>query len=125
MRQKLALLLAVGGTLISSIVCTAYVSAIDVNSNCNSIGVACETVREDRLNLNNRNTVSTAVNWALWLLAGIAVIMIIVGSLQLVFSQGDPKKAADARMTITYAVVGLAVAMLATVIVQYVTDNLL
>ena len=125
MRQKLALLLAVGGTLISSIVCTAYVSAIDVNSNCNSIGVACETVREDRLNLNNRSTVSTAVNWALWLLAGIAVIMIIIGSLQLVFSQGDSKKAADARMTITYAVVGLAVAMLATVIVQYVTDNLL
>ena len=51
--------------------------------------------------------------------------MIIIGSLQLVFSQGDSKKAADARMTITYAVVGLAVAMLATVIVQYVTDNLL
>ena len=48
-----------------------------------------------------------------------AVIVIIVGGLKLVTSGSNPQDVAKARETIIYAIVGLVIALLAQVIVQF------
>lgn len=54
----------------------------------------------------------------------IAVLMVVVGGMELILSQGDPQAAARARKTIIYAVAGLAVAITAEVIVTFVLNKL-
>lgn len=48
-----------------------------------------------------------------------AVVMIIVGGFQYVFSQGDEKALGKAKNTILYAIVGIIVALLARIIVNF------
>lgn len=48
-----------------------------------------------------------------------AVVMIIVGGFQYVFSQGDEKALGKAKNTILYAIVGIIVALLARIIVTF------
>jgi uncharacterized membrane protein len=50
----------------------------------------------------------------------VAVVMIVVGGLKFITSQGDANKTAGARNTILYAVIGLVVVALAQVIVHFV-----
>jgi hypothetical protein len=55
--------------------------------------------------------------------AVIAVLMIIVGALMFVTSGGNSDNATKARETITYAVIGLVVALFAEGIVAFVLGN--
>jgi type IV secretion system pilin len=58
------------------------------------------------------------------LIVGIAaVIMIIVGGFRYVTSGGDSSGTASAKNTIIYAIVGLVIAVLAQVLVQFVLDK--
>ena len=58
-------------------------------------------------------------------LAGIvAVVFIVYGGVLYVTSAGDAAKAAKARSTILWAVVGLVIVMLAAAITYFVTDTL-
>jgi len=50
----------------------------------------------------------------------VAIIMIVVSGLKFMTSGGDAQKAATAKTTLTYALVGLAVAALAQVLVRFV-----
>lgn len=62
-------------------------------------------------------------NTLIFLIGGIAVIMIIIGGLRYVLSNGDPKGATDARNTILYSVIGLGVAISAYAIVNFVVAH--
>lgn len=76
------------------------------NGNCNDSGV--------------QTAIRAAVN-ILSLIIGIAaVVMIILGGLKYVTSGGDSNKVANAKGTITYALIGLVIAVLAQAIVHYV-----
>lgn len=66
------------------------------------------------------NAVKTAVNLLSFLVAIIAVIMLIIGGLKYITSSGDSSSTTSARNTIIYAVVGIAVASLAQFIVKFV-----
>ena len=44
----------------------------------------------------------------------LTVIMVLVGAFQMMTSSGDPEKFGKARKTLTYAAIGLAVALIAT-----------
>lgn len=50
----------------------------------------------------------------------ISLIFIIIAGIKIVTASGDPKKLQSAGATITYAIIGLAVAILAFVILQVV-----
>ncbi len=52
------------------------------------------------------------------LAGGIALIFIMISGFKFVTSSGDEKKLASARATLTYAIIGIAVVILAFVIVQ-------
>ena len=53
----------------------------------------------------------------------IAVVMIMVGGLKYITSQGDPNNTATAKNTILYAAIGLVVVALAQVIVRFVISR--
>lgn len=54
----------------------------------------------------------------------IAVIMIMVGGFKYVFSGGDQNAVKSAKETITYAIVGLVVAIFANIIVAFILSRL-
>jgi len=56
-------------------------------------------------------------------MAGIAVLVITLASLNFALSRGNPEKANKARDTIIYAGVGLAVAVLASAIIRFVVGS--
>ena len=53
-----------------------------------------------------------------------AVAFVIYGGFQFILSQGDPEKAASARKTIINALIGMVIAMLATVMVSFIAGSL-
>lgn len=65
-------------------------------------------------------TLQNALQIIFAIIAVIAVIYIIIAGLQLITSDGDSQKVAKARQTILFAVIGLAVSLLAEVIVLFV-----
>jgi uncharacterized membrane protein len=70
------------------------------------------------------NDIVTAVINILSLVVGVvAVIMIIVGGLRYITSNGDSGQVGNAKNTILYAVVGLIVVALAQVIVRFVVNR--
>lgn len=76
---------------------------------------------------NNENslmsTLSVVINVVLGVVGFVAVVMIIIGGISFVTSQGDTAKVTKARNTILYGVVGLIVAILAFAIVNFVLSN--
>lgn len=94
-------------------------------TDCNELGIdgiACE----EKLNKDNsqNNVVGQAIRIALGALAAIAILIIVVAGFQFALSQGDQAKVKTARQTILYAVVGLVLAVSASVIVTFVTNNI-
>src|SRR5579884_1294923 len=69
------------------------------------------------------HTITLVVNVLSWVVGIAAVIMVIVGGLRFVTSGGDATKAAGARSTILYAIIGLVVVALAQVIVKFVLQK--
>ena len=65
-----------------------------------------------------------AIDIALFTAGALSVIFIIVGGFRYVISGGNPKEVAQAKATITYAIIGLVVSILAVVIVNFVTTGI-
>lgn len=55
---------------------------------------------------------------------GVAIIIIVLGGIKFITSQGDPQAVAKARNTIIYAAIGLAVSVAAFTIVTFVIGKL-
>lgn len=71
------------------------------------------------------NGVLTSAIGIISIIVGIvAVIMIILGGFKLVTSGSNPQDVAKARETIIYAIVGVIIALLAQVIVQFVLKEI-
>lgn len=69
-------------------------------------------------------TIKDVVNVMLYIIGVLSVIMIIFGGIKYVISAGDSSKVTSAKNTIMYAVIGLAVALLAYAIVNFVLTAL-
>lgn len=76
------------------------------------------------LNKNNlTTTINTIINVIIGVVGFVAVVMMIVGGISFITSQGDSAKVTKARNTILYGVVGLVVALLAFAIVNFVLGS--
>lgn len=82
-------------------------------SDCGGPGTATEVER----------LVATAVNILSWVAGVAAVIMIIVGAFKYIISNGDSNALSSAKNTILYALIGLVIAALAQVLVQFVLQE--
>ena len=110
----LAMVLGLGAAL-----SPAPASAINVFNQCNgNTSVVCTSATKD----DATTKVKDIINIALYVLGIIAVIMIIVGAFRYVLSGGDAGSVTAAKNTILYAVVGLIVAILSFVIVNFVIN---
>ena len=69
-------------------------------------------------------TLSTIINVIIGCVGFVAVVMIIIGGIGFVTSQGDAARVTKARNTILYGVVGLVVAILAYAIVNFVLSSI-
>lgn len=74
-------------------------------------------------NTNLYKTAGGIINVITGVVGVIAVSMIVVGGLNLASSAGDPGKAAKARKTILFSVIGLLVALSAWTMVNFVLQN--
>ena len=72
---------------------------------------------------NVENKVVNVINIFLYVVGFVAVVMIIYGGFLYMTSQGDAGKVQKAKNTILYSVIGLAIAVLAYVIVGIVLTN--
>ncbi len=101
----------------SSLGCGANLSfTTDSNADCEAAAEEGAGDRIDRIVKNVINIISLVVGIA-------AVVMIIIGGLRYVTSNGDSGQVGNAKNTILYAVVGLVVVALAQVIVRFVVDR--
>ena len=86
---------------------------------------------ENSVYCKNKNTGETQVNGIiktivevlLTAVGTISIIMIVIGGIMFALSSGDAQKAAKARNTVLYAVVGLAVSLFASAIVNFVFNR--
>ncbi|MDO8336592.1 MAG: pilin [Candidatus Saccharibacteria bacterium] len=67
---------------------------------------------------------AVVANILLFLVGAVAVIMLIIGGLRYVTSNGDQNAVTGAKNTILYAIIGIVVAFLAYAGVQFVTSSL-
>lgn len=65
--------------------------------------------------------ITKGVNVFIFIIGAISVIMILVGALRYVVSGGNPQATKEAKDTILYAVIGLAIAIASVAIVKFVT----
>jgi len=70
------------------------------------------------------NELQTLLGVFFGIIGGIAVLMVVISGFMYVTSAGDPGKAAKARNSIIYALIGLAVAIAAEGIVAFVVGKL-
>ena len=64
--------------------------------------------------------IKAVINVLLFIIGVVSVIMIILGGIKYVLSNGDSSQITSAKNTILYAVIGLIVALLAYAIVNFV-----
>ncbi len=96
-------------------------TAVDLFGRCTSVDTdQCKVVKENNLNYKGTNSIWMLVQFALGILGGIAVIMIVIGGIKYATSAGDSAGVQSAKNTIMYAVIGLVVAMMATAIISLV-----
>ncbi len=105
-------LLAVGTTN------TAYAASASKTAACN--GLTQIDTTQDCGNGGNgvANIVKVVVQIISYVAGAVAVIMIIVSGFNYITSGGDSNKVAAAKNTLIYAVIGIAIAVLAQVIVN-------
>ncbi len=67
---------------------------------------------------------SQIANLLIFLVGAVAVIMLIIGGLRYVISQGDAAQVKSAKDTLLYSIIGIVVAILAYAIVNFVSGAL-
>lgn len=117
----IAIFMGLGTALVPA---TATFAASPKQTVCETLGSnsSCTTDPSGGTGLNG---IIKAVINILSLLVGItAVIMIIIGGLRYITSNGDSGSITSARNTILYAVIGLVIVAMAQAIVQFVLNRL-
>ncbi|PID31340.1 hypothetical protein CR983_01625 [Candidatus Saccharibacteria bacterium] len=96
------------------------VAAVNVFDECrgNSGSEVCSAAGSDDASSMMENIVRALI----FLVGGVAVIMIVIGGFRYVTSSGDQTRVTAAKNTVLYSVIGLMVALLAYGIVEFVID---
>ena len=126
MRKIVVLAIIIAGIVTVAAVMSMTVQAAQLHGACDSGAYGkedCDLVKHNEID-NTHSTISTPIGWAFWLLIMISVIMVVIGGLKYVTSQGNQQQLKSAKDTILYAIVGLVVAIAARAIVQLVVDSL-
>ena len=83
-----------------------------------------EQVKDINGNGNLRSDVGDVLNMIIYVIGLAAVIVIIIGGINIVTSQGDPSKVKKGKDAVLYGVIGLIVTISAWAIVRFVLNRL-
>ena len=84
------------------------------------ITTATTTDMENKSITGEGGLISILINFLLWTVGILSVVMIIFSGFRYITSAGDAAKTKSAQTTLTYSIVGLIVAVLAWVIVKMI-----
>lgn len=73
---------------------------------------------------NIKSGIGTALTWVFGLVGVVAIIVVVIGGINIATSQGDPGRVKKGKTAITYGLIGMAVSLLAFAIVQIVLSQL-
>ena len=96
-------------------------NGINICSEENQNSVYCQNKDSGEGQVNG--IIKTIVEVLLMAVGAISIIMIVIGGILFALSSGDAQKAAKARNTVLYAVVGLIVSIFASAIVNFVFNR--
>lgn len=117
--------------IISAVVALGLVAvpapAVFAQPVCSGSAVDCLKQGQEKVGGSENQTdlteqLRTVTNILLFILGAIAVIMIIIGGIRYATSNGESSSIKSAKDTILYSVIGLAVAIMAFAIVNFVID---
>ncbi|MCQ2571068.1 MAG: hypothetical protein MJ154_02365 [Candidatus Saccharibacteria bacterium] len=127
MKKKIiACLVAVVAVLMAAFSPVAYATDIcsggyKGNKNDPNYKAICETNKKES---DAQDTVKNILNTVFAWVGIVAVIVIIIGGIFYIISQGEPAKLVRAKSAILYAVIGLIVTLLSFAIVNFVLDRM-
>src|SRR3990167_6992902 len=110
----------------------AYVAPVQAATKdiiCDQIGESSKDPATGTSNLNCDpgasqdifdTTVGKVINFLIFIVGAIAVIIIVIAGLMYVLSEGNPENTRRAKDAIIYAVIGLVVAIAARIIVYFI-----
>lgn len=107
---------AVGKDLISN--------AVDCSNATNRQSAACSDDKKTDPITGSDGLISHIANVVAFAAGAAATIMFVVGGIHFITSEGDPSKAASARSTVIYALLGIAVVVAARAIVAFMVQKL-
>jgi uncharacterized membrane protein len=92
------------------------------------VRILANGIREQVEDINGsdklQDGVKAGINIAFTLIGIVAVIIIIIGAIHYMTSQGDPSKVTTGKKTIIGGVIGLIIVLLAFAIVNFVLNSL-
>ncbi len=115
LRRYLLSLIVAAGLTAAFVAFAPAAGALDISCQSDNAG-QCDMVKGGDLTKD----IWKIISFALGILGGIAVIVIIIAGIMYAISSGDSSRITMAKNMIMYAVVGLIVAMLAAVIISFV-----
>jgi hypothetical protein len=99
--------------------------ACDTNNLSLESGAACSQATGTKDNLFGQGGIfQTIANTLIFLVGAVAVLFLIVGGLRYAVSNGEPGNVEKAKNTITFAIVGIVVAILSFAAIQFVITAL-
>ena len=121
---QLAAALAVTLGLVGAVLVPQAVSAQQPFSACdiNSSSDLCATERRSSRGDGYSHVVKNVVNILLYIVGVAAVVVIIISGIRYTASGGNSNNVQAAKLSLIYAVVGLLIAVVAYVIVNYALD---
>jgi hypothetical protein len=121
---NLSIVMLLSGLVVSTISVNA--ATCDINGQVGiDDGADCAKGNKVADNLAGQGGIfQTIVNILLFLVGAVAVIMLVIGGLRYVTSNGDQNAVTGAKNTIMYAIIGIVVAFLAYAAVNFVITQL-
>jgi hypothetical protein len=113
-------------TLTLAVFCLQFVLLSTISSNTKALdecnGSSAKICKTNATSLSG--VIKGVINTLLFVAGMIAVLMIVIGGLRYITSDGDSSRASQAKNTILYALIGLIVAVSSYAIVNFVLDRI-
>ncbi len=89
-----------------------------------AVDIGSQVTKVEGGGVSLESTVKNVLSVVFAIIGVIAVVMIVIGGVNYMTSQGDSQKIQKAKNTIMYGIIGMVVALLAFAIVQFVMHDL-
>ncbi len=116
-------LVALGGSSLAALPFVGTAQAADCSTTGNAVQTGANCAKGNGQPDDLQTQITTITNTLLLVVGIAAVIMLIVGGFQYIFSSGDQARVGSAKNTILYAIIGIVVALLAYAIVNFVVGR--